>query len=445
MKDHKHRAALVASTGIVVAAVVALSGCTGTSTASGGSSNLSGTVSLWDTFTGKNDIAMKSMVAGFEKANPKIHVNILPGQDDDKLVQTISTGSSVDVAISQSPDNVGVFCSTGAFRDLTPYLKRDNVDRSQFSNAELQYTSYKGDQCTLPMLTDYWGLYINTSIADSAGITTPPKTLSELEADALKMTTYNPDGSIKQLGFNPLIGWGENAPNVWSVATGAKWTNSKGESDLATQPAWTELMNWQKSFVDKIGYEKLKTFTAGLGQEFSGSNAFYTGQVAMMLDGDWRVAHFIQDGKTALQYSTAPIPVAEDHTDLYGSGTAGGNTLGIAKSSKNPDLAWALLKYLTTDTKALTGLNNALGNTPSTKGSLSSPLNHLPKQSGTFLAVAKNPHSYALPPTVIGAARVTNIMNYWEQWQAGKGGDLKAGLAKVDSDTNNAIKLSEGQ
>jgi multiple sugar transport system substrate-binding protein len=146
-----------------------------------------------------------------------------------------------------------------------------------------------------------------------------------------------------------------------------------------------------------------------------------------------------------MPYTTAPIPVADDHTDLYGSGTAGGNTLGIAKSSKNPDLAWALLKYLTTDTKALVGLNNALGNTPSTRGSLDSPLNKLPQQSATFLAIAKNPHSYALPPTVIGAARVTNITNYWQQWQAGSGGDLAAGLAKVDSDTNNAIKLSEGQ
>ena len=38
---------------------------------------------------------------------------------------------------------------------------------------------------------------------------------------------------------------------------------------------------------------------------------------------------------------------------LYGAGYVTGNIVGISKGSKNPEAAWELLKYLTTDTDAL--------------------------------------------------------------------------------------------
>ena len=40
-----------------------------------------------------------------------------------------------------------------------------------------------------------------------AGITEPPKTMTELMADAKKLTVRNPDGSIKVAGFVPLQDW----------------------------------------------------------------------------------------------------------------------------------------------------------------------------------------------------------------------------------------------
>ena len=59
--------------------------------------------------------------------------------------------------------------------------------------------------------------------------------------------------------------------------------------------------------------------------------------------------------------------------DSYGAGYVTGNVIGISKTAKNPEAAWELIKYLTTDTKAIVKLANSLKNIPSTKDALASP------------------------------------------------------------------------
>ena len=45
--------------------------------------------------------------------------------------------------------------------------------------------------------------------------------LEELKEMALAMTTYNADGSIDVLGFNPLMGYYENTPTNWAMTVSA--------------------------------------------------------------------------------------------------------------------------------------------------------------------------------------------------------------------------------
>ena len=58
----------------------------------------------------------------------------------------------------------------------------------------------------MPLLADVYGLYYNKDLLAKAGISGPPKTISELYDDAKKLTQRNSDGSIKVAGFVPTIG-----------------------------------------------------------------------------------------------------------------------------------------------------------------------------------------------------------------------------------------------
>src|SRR6185503_14692475 len=106
-----------------------------------------------------------------------------------------------------------------------------------------------------------------------------------------------------------------------------------------------------------------------LGDEFSADHAFHKGQVAMMIDGEWRVA-FLRDQAKDLTFGTAPMPVADAQASRYGAGYVTGNIIGVSKTAKNPEAAWALIKYLTTDTGAVAKLANSIKNVPTTTDAL---------------------------------------------------------------------------
>ncbi|WP_313546029.1 ABC transporter substrate-binding protein [Leifsonia aquatica] len=440
---HRH---IVAAIGIAAAAALTLAGCSGGSSGTAFSDTtpkeLSGTVSFWHFFSDREADVIQSVVDDFEKKNPKVKVEVHSGQDDEKLQKAIATGSKVDVGLSYSTDIVGNFCSNGAFRSLNKVIERDGVDMSQFSDTVKSYTEFKGTRCAMPMLADVYGLYYNTDLLRAAGYTAPPKTLSELEAMADKLTTFNADGSIKTLGFNPTMGWYENSAAHYGPAAGAEWLKDDGTSAISSSPGWSELIQWQKAYVDKIGWDKLNAFTSGLGQEFSADNAFQTGQVAMNFDGEYRTA-FIADQAKGLNYGTAPFPTADDHTDLYGGGYITGNIIGISKGSKQPELAWALLKYLTTDTDAVVKLANGLKNVPTTKDALTSPKLEVSEQFKTFLDISSDKNVQTTPASPLGAGYQNSFQDFWNKYQS-QGGDLQAGLKDVDKQIDDALALTTG-
>src|SRR5207244_3225804 len=89
---------------------------------------------------------------------------------DENIINAIHGGNPPDVAMSFTTDNVGEFCASNAFQDLGAYAKADGTDLSVIPQAARNYTSYKGKQCTLPMLADTYGLYYNTDMFTKAGL-----------------------------------------------------------------------------------------------------------------------------------------------------------------------------------------------------------------------------------------------------------------------------------
>ncbi len=403
--------------------------------------DLSGNISVWWSQSDREADEARTALEGFKALYPNVKVTYHDGQSDEQIAKAIATNADIDIAISSGPDSLGTFCTSGAFVDLAPYMKRDKVDMSVFSGAAKEYTQLNGEQCSLPWLNNAYGLYYNTDLLASAGVTEPPKTFSELEDLALKLTTYNADGSIKTLGFNPLMGFYESLPPQWMGTVNASWM-PKGEASFSTDPAWAKLMTWQKDFIDKIGYDKLQAFTAGLGDEWSADQAFETGQIAMVLDGEWRVA-FIQDQAPGIAFKTAPMPTADDNADAYGAGYVSGSTAGLTRASRNPEAAWAFLKYATMDTQALVTAANLLKNMPSTEASRTSPDLTLPEASDTFLHIVSNPYSVTVTPALSGSAVGESVLKFMQQFQAGDVSNLQEGLTKLDSDIMNAIELSK--
>jgi multiple sugar transport system substrate-binding protein len=387
--------------------------------------------------------AFKSLIDEYNTKHPNTHVNVVGNINDTKIIAAIRSGTAPDIVSSFNSYNVGNYCGTGGWIDLTPYLKKDHIDVNGFPPATRYYTQYGGKRCALPLLADVYGLYYNKDLFAKAGIKSPPKTISELTADAKKLTQRGSDGSIKVAGIDPLIGFYENVPERWGAAFGVQWLDPDGHSILAQDPAWSKMMTWHKSLVDWYGYKDLVRFQAGLGDEFSASQAFEKGKVAMNLDGEWRVA-FIADEAPRLNYGTAPLPVDDANPELYGSGYINGTIIGIPKGGKHQDEAWRVVKYLTTNSHFLAQFSNKIRNVPTTKASLNSPEIKPDPKFATFLKIFANPHSTTSPILASGQAYTNLVQNFFTKWQAGSVSDLHAGLTKLDSQLNAQVKQAGG-
>jgi multiple sugar transport system substrate-binding protein len=403
------------------------------------------TITFWHGLSSDHEVAaIDAVLAKFHQKYPYITVQAVKAQTDDKVNQAIRGGTAPDVASSFNAGNVGGWCASGAFQDLTPDLTADHVDIAQIPQAVQSYTAFAGKRCTMPWLADTFGLYYNKKLFAAAGITAPPKTMTELAADAKKLTVKNPDGSIKTAGFVPYLGAYQMVTEHLVTSWGGKWLKPDGTSNLAADPAFAAALTWQKGLVDWFGADKLAKFKAGMADEMSAQNAFEIGNVAMMVDGEWRTA-FIKNDKSDVDYATAPMPVADDKPELYGSGYVGGNVIGIPKGSKHPAAAWKLVKFLTTDTDAVASFADAIGNVPTTIPALSSPTLALSRDPNfaTFLEVFKNPATSTTPASPDGGAYLANFGPFADKWQNGQVPDLKAGLADVDKQNDAALKLSQ--
>jgi multiple sugar transport system substrate-binding protein len=398
-------------------------------------------LTVWAPWTARELNEFKKVVAMYDKARPGVEVKVVGNISDDKITAAIRSGKVPDVVISWSSDNVGAYCGSGAWQDLGPSIKASKIDMNMFPATTRYYTQYKGKRCALPLLADVRGLYYNKKLFREAGISAPPKTFTELTAYAKRLTKRNPDGSLKVVGFNPFIGFYQNAVTALVPLFGAKWVDAKGNSSLSKDPAWSKMLRWQRSLVDWYGHDKLVKFNAGAGDEWSASNAFQSGKLAMHLDGEWRVA-FIANEAKGMDYGTAPMPT--DKPNLYGAGYITGTIIGIPKGAKNMTHSWLLTRYLTTNSAALATFSNGIRNVPTTRASLKSKVLKPDPNFSTFLDIFAHPKSATHPITKVGAAYQELTTSWVTKWQAGKGGDLMSGLKKLDKQIDAQRKQAEG-
>ncbi len=434
--------ALAASASLALLATA----CTGQSdSAASDDASKDTTINFWHAWSAPAEVkAVKDLITGFEKAHPNIHVNVVGNMTDDKMNQALRTGGdkAPDVISSFTTNSVGKFCSSGALVDLNPFFEKSGVDPEKtFPKAMNEYTQFDGNRCAVPLLGDAYGLYYNKTAFKKAGITSPPKTWSEFERVAKKLTIPQGD-TYKQLGFMPNYhGW-ETTTEHYLGQFSPTYFDRDGKSNVGKDPAFAAAFTVQKKLVDELGgYRKLETYRSKLGDEWGPKHPFHTGQVAMQLDGEWRLGMAL-DTKPKFDIGVAPLPVPDDQADQYGKGYITGTIAGIAATSKKQNAAWELVKYMTTNTDAVVNFSNAIHNVPSTLAALKSPKLKYDPRFKTFLEIAANPNSTTAPASVNGGVYLATVQEFGYDYESGEATDLKAGLkktaAQIDTDIAQA-------
>ncbi|REK84981.1 ABC transporter substrate-binding protein [Streptomyces inhibens] len=395
------------------------------------------TLTFWHGWSTPGEMkAINDSIARFEKLHRNITVKVVPNVTDETMNQALRAGGddAPDVVSSFTTNNVGQYCSSGMWANLDRFMKKSGVDKEKvFPKTLLDYTSYQGKQCALPLLADSYGLYYNKDAFKKAGITRPPQTMSELKRDAVKLTRRAKDGSYQQVGFMPNFRLYQNSPDRMFAQWGPTYFDKHGKAQLAKDPATKKFFATQRELIEaQGGYGPLEKFRARFGEEMSSQNAFLTQKLAMHMDGEWR-GLMLRQAKAKFGWDTAPMPVPDDQADTYGRGYLTGTVAGIAHSSQHQNAAWELVQFLTMNTEQVVRFANDIHNVPSTKAALKSPELDADPTFRTFLDIAQNRHSVAMPPSINGGQYVTALMDFSYDVEAGKVHDLDKGLRGLDA------------
>lgn len=358
--------------------LIAVSACSSGSTSGG-----TVTVDFPYLWGGPEAQALEGVISDFNKSQTGIVVKGVSSPDFQKQLAQMSGASGFDIS-DNFGSTVGSWASKGILQPLDDYMKQDGYNSGDFVPAALQSNQYQGKTYALPIAVHTLLLMYNKKLFSDAGISGPPTTIGDLQSDITKLTKVDTSGNITQLGMR--------SPDFITLAYafGGKWYDSSGSPTPDSAGNIAALHFWVDNVVKKYGADKIKKFESGYGEYASAQNPFYTGKVAMTLDGEWQPV-FIKQYASNLDWGVVPIPYPDSSPNLKESTQLTSSMFFIPKNAPHKKEAWTFLKYLT-GPDAMTKFTHALGNLPARKSILGSPLyNDLP-QFTAWLNSMKSPN-----------------------------------------------------
>ena len=82
---------------------------------------------MWVGWSARELSEFKKVAAEYDAKNPDVQVKVVGGINDDKITAALRSGNGPDVVSSFTSSNVGLYCSSGGWIDLAPYLKKSKI------------------------------------------------------------------------------------------------------------------------------------------------------------------------------------------------------------------------------------------------------------------------------------------------------------------------------
>ena len=127
------------------------------------------TLTVWVGWSARELSEFKKVVAEYDQKNADVNVKVVGSINDDKIIASLRAGNAPDVVSSFTSANVGVYCKSGGWIDLEPFLEQDKIDVNQFPAATRTTRSTRA-RCALPLLADVYGFYYNKKLFKAAGL-----------------------------------------------------------------------------------------------------------------------------------------------------------------------------------------------------------------------------------------------------------------------------------
>lgn len=297
-----------------------------------------------------NGAGYKAMVSHYEALHPNIKIQwtTYPAGQNPSTYQSLLTA----IAGNRAPNiaeidrfTVAEFALKGALEPITKYATSTltSLDK-KVPGATQELHGFDGQMYGVPAVFDnvgFWSLYYNKTLLAKAGVKAPPKTWSELVADAKKLTVIN-NGKIVQLGYEPYGDTAGELDSMLYAAQGHLISADGKTSQMTNSKVITAVSEIQKVMDAEGGYKKVLAFMPPASAP-PNMDPFLQGKSAMYDMGDWEI-QTIAALQPNLNYGVVFLPTP---TGKEPAAWAGGWSFQMTKNASNPGETYDFLQYLT--------------------------------------------------------------------------------------------------
>jgi len=284
---------------------------------------------------GEEGIRLEEILPLFKKENPDIEVELqqIPWSAAlEKLITSIAGGILPDVAQIGTTWMSRLYVM-GAFENLDKYIKNSSVVNLQnYFKGSLETCIFDDGIYGIPWYVDVRVMYYRKDLYDEVGVQ-PPKTWDEMISVGKKLTEIDKDGKVRSYAYTTSIHWQEICPFIWQ--NGGDIMDLETKKINITSPEVREAIE----FFVKLKKENLSP-KIGLGIDLV--YAFRTGYYKSFFSGPYMIEILKkQTPEIEGKWSVALMPKKKTRTSFVG-----GSNLVIFKTSKNKELAWKFIEFL---------------------------------------------------------------------------------------------------
>jgi multiple sugar transport system substrate-binding protein len=292
--------------GVVLLVALTAAACSSSSSSSGASGSSSSasaskpvTITYW---TSSSQAEINWIDSHFNSTHSTIKVQgqFIASADDTtaKEVSALQSNTEPNVIIGQDPSALPLLAESGKIVDLSSALSAETNALYPGIKSAL---FYNGKQLGMALggVGDFV-LFYNKSDFAKAGISGPPTTWTQLEADAIKLS----DPAKKQYGFYVPWGTAEWISYEWESllwANGGQFLNSGDTQTAFDSPAGVAALTTWVNLVRKD--HAAPTASYAEAGSYDGAPAFTSNAVAMVIDGQWAVSEV-----SKINYGVALVP-----------------------------------------------------------------------------------------------------------------------------------------
>lgn len=326
-------------------AALALAGLTAcapqTSDNSAGRDDTSGTLRVWlfqEVNNKPKEKVVDEAVAAFEKANDgaRVQIEYIPVETRAQRIKAAFNDprSAPDLIEYGNTDTAG-YVKDGGLADVTAEFDAWDQARDTDPTAR-QSVTVDGKVYGAPFFVGVRALYYRTDVFGELGIE-PPRTQDELVATAKKIRKAKPE--LYGLAVGGAYTYGA-LPFIW--AKGGELAEEKGGKHTAAidSPAARAGIETYTSLFGDDNCPAAKCASMGGNATVT---AFASGKAAMAIGGDFS-HQAVEAGSVKGKYAVVPLPGAKEGE--IAPAFAGGNNLGVLRSTGHRTLAVDLLKRL---------------------------------------------------------------------------------------------------